>query len=83
VGSLSNLPAISLNYGQASIITPSDFSFSRDGVMAEGIPNQETMVIGELNLKTIEETRSNGTVLPLLDSERTKDLIRKIESVKL
>jgi predicted amidohydrolase len=83
VGSLPNLPAISLNYGQASIITPSDFSFSRDGVMAEGIPNQETMVIGELNLKTIEETRSNGTVLPLLDSERTKDLIRKIESVKL
>jgi predicted amidohydrolase len=78
VGSLPMVPAISLNYGQASILTPSDFPFSRDGVLAEGIPNQETMVIGELNLKTIEESRTHGTVLPLLDSARTKDLIKHI-----
>ena len=60
VGSLPMVPAVSLNYGQASILTPSDFAFSRDGILAEGNPNQEMMVIGELNLETICESRSSG-----------------------
>jgi len=83
VGSLPMVPAVSLSYGQAAIITPSDFPFSRDGILAEGIPNQETMVIGELNLKTIEEYRDTGTVVPLKDSvdtySRTSQVV--IESV--
>jgi predicted amidohydrolase len=83
VGSLPMVPAISLNYGQASILTPSDFQFSRDGVLAEGIPNQETMVIGELNLKTIEEARTYGTVLPLKDSLTTKEVLKNMEKVIL
>lgn len=83
VGSLPMVPAVSLNYGQASVLTPSDFAFSRDGILAEGIPNQETMVIAELNLRTIEETRTSGTVLPLLDSERTAALISKVETKRL
>jgi predicted amidohydrolase len=80
VGSLPMVPAISLNYGQASILTPSDFPFSRDGILAEGIPNQETMVIGELNLKTLLESREHGTVRPLMDSLQTKRLIQKIKT---
>jgi predicted amidohydrolase len=83
VGSLPMVPAVSLNYGQASILTPSDFAFSRDGILAEGIPNQEMMVIGELNLKTILDTRSTGTVLPLLDSHRTADITSRPEVVML
>ncbi len=83
VGSLPMVPAISLNYGQAAILTPSDFQFSRDGILAEGIPNQETMVIGELNLRTIEDARTNGTVLPLRDSVLTKDLMKSMETVIL
>jgi predicted amidohydrolase len=79
VGSLPQVPAVSLNYGQASILTPSDFAFSRDGILAEGNPNQEMMVIGELNLKTICDSRSSGTVLPLLDSKRTSDLVHDPE----
>ncbi|MGH7182699.1 MAG: carbon-nitrogen hydrolase family protein, partial [Nitrospiraceae bacterium] len=62
VGSLPMVPAVSLNYGQASILTPSDFAFSRDGILAEGIPNQESMVIGDINLTTILQGRSHGTV---------------------
>lgn len=81
VGSLPMVPAVSLNYGQASILTPSDFAFSRDGILAEGNPNQEMMVIGELNLKTIGETRSSGTVLPLHDSLRTAGLVTQPEIV--
>lgn len=83
VGSLPMVPAVSLNYGQAAILTPSDFSFSRDGVLAEGNYNQEMMVIGELNLKTITESRSSGTVLPLHDSRRTAELVSPVKLVKL
>lgn len=78
VGSLPMVPAVSLNYGQATILTPSDFAFSRDGILAEGIPNQEMMVIGELNLRLIADSHANGTVLPLLDSQRTADLIAEV-----
>ncbi len=83
VGSLPMVPAVSLNYGQASILTPSDFPFSRDGILADGNPNQEMMVIGELNLKTIEETRVTGSVLPLRDSEHTADVASRLEVVRI
>lgn len=79
VGSLPMVPAVSLNYGQACILTPSDFAFSRDGILAEGVPNQESMVIGELNLRSIQDSRSSGTVLPLLDSERTTAMVASPE----
>ena len=83
VGSLPMVPAVSLNYGQAAILTPSDFQFSRDGILAEGIPNQEAMVIGELDLTTIQRARTNGTVLPLLDSARSAEIASSVERVRL
>ncbi len=83
VGSLPMVPAVSLNYGQAAILTPSDFAFSRDGILAEGNINTEMIVIGELNLKTIEDQRSSGTVLPLLDSVRTAEIVSQSEVVSL
>lgn len=79
VGSLPMVPAVSLNYGQASILTPSDFPFSRDGILAEGLPNQETMVIGELNMEIIHHSRASGTVLPLHDSKHTAKLVAEPE----
>lgn len=83
VGSLPMVPAVSLNYGSASILTPSDFPFARDGILAEGHPNQEMMVIGELNLRTIVESRSTGTVIPLLDSRSVAEEIAQPEVVTL
>lgn len=83
VGSLPMVPAVSLNYGQASILTPSDFPFARDGILAEGSPNQEAMVIGELNLETIRESRETGTVLPLRDSQTTAEMTASLEVVEL
>lgn len=83
VGSLPAVPAVSLNYGQASILTPSDFAFSRDGILAEGNPNQEMMVIGDLNLRTITDSRSSGTVLPLVDSVRSQELAKSLEVCRL
>jgi predicted amidohydrolase len=83
VGSLPMVPAVSLNYGQAAIFTPSDFAFARDGILAEGIPNQETMVVAELNLDTIAEGRHSGTVLPLVDSVETQRLVASPNVVAL
>jgi len=81
VGSLPMVPAVSLNYGQASILTPSDFPFSRDGIMAQGIPNQETMVIGEVALDVLRRNRLHGTVRPLRDSRTAR--MPRIERVHL
>ncbi len=83
VGSLPAVPAVSLNYGQASILTPSDFAFSRDGILAQGEPNQESMVIGELDMDRIIQTRERGTVLPLHDSVSSSQVASTLETVKL
>ncbi len=76
-------PAVSLNFGQAAILTPSDLPFARDGIFAEGNANEEAVVTGELDLETIEETRSFGRVLPLGDSARTQEVIATPEVVTL
>jgi predicted amidohydrolase len=83
VGSLPMVPAVSLNYGQASILTPSDFAFARDGILAEGAVNQESMVIGDLDMELIVESREAGTVLPLTDSVSAAEVAKTLEIVKL
>lgn len=83
VGSLPAVPAVSMNYGAASILTPSDFAFSRDGILAEGNINQEMMVIGDINLRTILDARTSGTVLPLVDSEHSQELAGSLEIVNI
>jgi len=83
VGSLPRIPAVSLNYGQASLLTPSDFPFPRDGILAEGNINQEQVVIGDFNMDVIEESRMEGTVLPLRDSESTAEVLDRVEHVRV
>lgn len=83
VGSLPMVPAVSLNYGRAAVFTPSDFSFARDGILAQGNYGDEMMIVAELDLEIIEQSRTTGTVLPLLDSERTAELVRDPEVVEL
>ena len=83
VGSLPMVPAVSLNYGQASILTPSDFRFSRDGILAEGQVNSEMMVLGDLDLDALRVSRERGTVLPLRDSQSTAEVLANLDEVKL
>jgi len=83
VGSLPQVPSVSLNYGQASILTPSDFAFSRDGILAEGDINAEMMIVGELNMAVIEQAREDGTVLPLRDSVTAAQVAADMETVEL
>ena len=74
---VGNLPVENLNlhYGQACIITPSDFSFSRDGIAAEGMINQEQIVIADIELDLLDENRLKGSTIPLLD--KRKDIYNK------
>lgn len=67
VGNLPHVPCMATNYGQAAILTPSDYFFARDGISAEGSFNQEQMVISDVDLDLLEEQRVNGTVIPLKD----------------
>ncbi len=67
VGNLPQVPYMATNYGQAAILTPSDYHFARDGIGAEGTLNQEQMVVSDVDLELLEEQRVRGTVIPLND----------------
>lgn len=66
---VGNLPVegLGLHYGQAAIITPSDFPFARDGIAAEGVPNSEQIVIADVDLSKLVDNRITGTTIPLHD----------------
>lgn len=69
---VGNLPVegLGMHYGQASIMTPSDFPFSRDGIAAEGVVNMEQVVIADVDLDALTQNRLNGTTIPLYDKRR-------------
>lgn len=78
-GNVGNLPDVSnmdIQYGQACVLTPSDFAFARDGIKAEADSNEETVLICDLDLDDLHESRSGGTVTPRLD--RRPDLFKMI-----
>lgn len=43
----------------------------------------ERMIIGDINLSLIDETRKNSTVLPLRDSQTTEEILKAVDHVKL
>ena len=67
VGNLPFVPYMAANYGQAAILTPSDYFFARDGIAAEGTINQEQMIVADVDLDLLDEQRVNGSVIPLQD----------------
>ena len=67
VGNLAEVPHMSANYGQAAILTPSDYHFARDGIAAEGTVNQEQMIVCDVDLELLREQRISGSVIPLDD----------------
>lgn len=68
-GTVGTLPVegLGLNYGQAAIVTPSDFPFPRDGLAAEGTANIEQIVVADVRLDVLMEQRRNGTTNPQYD----------------
>ena len=74
-GNVGNLPSVKsylLNYGQSGIFTPSDFAFPAYAIQAEAEANQETVVIGDLDLSSLVQQREIASVRPLVD--RRSDL---------
>ncbi len=74
-GTTGNIPSVknmAIQYAQSAIFTPSDFSFSRDGIAAQADQNAEMVVIADLDLEVQRRSRYRGTVMPLRD--RRNDL---------
>lgn len=67
VGNLPDVENMDVQYGQACVVTPSDFAFARDGIKAEADSNEETVLICDLDLDDLHESRDGGTVTPRLD----------------
>lgn len=79
VGNLPDVPNMDVQYGQAAVLTPSDFAFARDGIAAEAEPNEETVLICDVDLDDLKNSQSAGTVTPRLD--RRADLFKVVATV--
>lgn len=78
VGNLPDVANMDVQYGQAAVLTPSDFAFARDGIAAEADANEETVLICDLDLHSLHASRSSGTVTPRLD--RRPDLFQFVSA---
>lgn len=83
-GNVGNLPDVinmDVQYGQAAVLTPSDFAFARDGIAAEADSNEETVLICDVDLDALHAARHSGTVTPRLD--RRADLFKVVSTVSV
>ena len=80
VGNLPDVTNMDVQYGQAAVFTPSDYPFARDGIAAEASPNAETILVCDLDLDSLHDSRSNGTVTPRLD--RRADLFQFVSTLR-
>lgn len=74
-GCVGNLPGVNnmdIQYGQAAVFTPSDFSFPSNAVKGEATPNTEMALIVDVDLNLLKDLHHNGAVRTL--SDRRKDL---------
>ncbi len=67
VGNLPDVTNMDVQYGQAAVLTPSDFEFARDGIAAEADSNEETVLVCDLDLDELHAARHHGTVTPRMD----------------
>ncbi|HEY6555941.1 MAG TPA: bifunctional GNAT family N-acetyltransferase/carbon-nitrogen hydrolase family protein [Polyangiaceae bacterium] len=78
VGNLPDVQNMDVQYSQSCVLTPSDFAFARDGILAEADSNEETVLVCDLDLDSLHSSRSGGTVRPRLD--RRDDLFQLVTS---
>ena len=78
-GCTGNLPFVDnadVHYAQSAIFTPSDISFSRDGVAAETTANDETVLVHDLDIKALRRHRYTGSTQNWNDRRRDLYLLR-------
>ncbi|MFT5460678.1 MAG: putative amidohydrolase, partial [Myxococcota bacterium] len=81
-GNVGNLPQVTnflINYGHAAICTPCDFAFPIDGLAAVADTGSETVVIADLDLDALHQSREIGSVRPLRD--RRADLFELVSKI--
>lgn len=67
VGLLEGVPNMDVSWAKAAVLTPCDYGFARDGIAAESEPNEETLLVAELDFDRLRAARASGTVTPRLD----------------
>ena len=63
VGSLPLITDLTAQYAQSGVYTPSDFPFPMDGIATEAAPNSEMVLVGDIDLAILDQTRARGSVL--------------------
>ncbi|SFU29391.1 Predicted amidohydrolase [Pustulibacterium marinum] len=79
-GCVGNLPRVNnmdIQYAQAAVFTPSDFTFPTNGVKAEATPNTEMTLIVDVDMDALKELHEFGSVKILKD--RRTDLYEIVE----
>ncbi|MGD8862998.1 MAG: bifunctional GNAT family N-acetyltransferase/carbon-nitrogen hydrolase family protein [Myxococcales bacterium] len=64
-GSVGNLPRVEnmdIQYSQAAVFSPADFSFAHDAIIAEATPNTEMTLISDLDLDLLKDLHFQGSV---------------------
>ncbi|MED3561529.1 GNAT family N-acetyltransferase [Bacillus xiapuensis] len=74
VGNLTHVENMDIQYAQSGIYSPSDFEFSRDGIVGECDANIDTVVVGDVDLEKLRRSRNSGSLRQLRD--RRHDLYR-------
>ncbi len=81
VGNLPDVDNMDIQYGQAAVLSPSDFPFARDGIAAEADSNEETLLVCDLDLDDLHQSRGGGSVTPRLD--RRSDMFQLISKLSI
>ncbi|MFI2741893.1 bifunctional GNAT family N-acetyltransferase/carbon-nitrogen hydrolase family protein [Zhouia sp. PK063] len=69
-GCVGNLPRVNnmdIQFAQAAVFTPSDFSFPTNGVKAEATPNTEMTLIVDVDIDLLKQLHEHGSVTILKD----------------
>jgi predicted amidohydrolase/GNAT superfamily N-acetyltransferase len=67
VGNLPNVNNMDISYAQSAVFTPSDFGFPVTGIQSEATPNNEMIVIADVDLSLLDELHEYGSVQNLKD----------------
>ncbi|MBZ0138034.1 MAG: bifunctional GNAT family N-acetyltransferase/carbon-nitrogen hydrolase family protein [Planctomycetes bacterium] len=62
VGNLPDVENMDIQYAQSAVLSPSDFEFARDGILAEAMPNIETVITTDLDFESLQEAINSGSV---------------------
>lgn len=62
VGALRKVDFMRANFGQAAVISPNDIPFPPAGIMAEGIINDDMLIVADLNVELLRDVRAAGSV---------------------